>query len=251
MATSGTIWSGATARYNIAPNSYVFRTGWQGLDGGSYAVTNEGAVGDLWAGSSIGPTWDGRIGVDFSAPGERTITTYAPDSWWATARFNLVADGAGQYGIASAVSAAAPVATGAIALLLQRNPQLDAATVKSTLQRTARKDSFTRSAANIRFGHGKLDVLAAVAATTPLPVPTAVSNCLFDWAGRSFPQFFSPRGAASGLFESYYYRFYSGAGNYLATSPTGRLVVIGASTSNQLLDVGPVTDFQAVAGCPG
>ena len=251
VVSSGTIWSGATARYNIAPNSYVFRTSWQGLDGGNYTVSNQGAVGDLWVGSSIGPTWDGRTGIDFSAPGERTITTYAPDSWWATFRANQVADGAGQYGIASAVSAAAPVATGAIALLLQRNPRLDAATVKSTLQRTARRDTFTGSTPNTRFGHGKLDVLAAVAATTPLPVPTAVSNCLFDWAERSFPQFFSPRGAASGVLADYYYRFYSAAGNYLATSPDGHLVVIGASTNNQLIDAGLVTDFQSLAACPG
>ena len=45
VSQSKTIWSGATRLYNIAPNSYVFRTSWQGLNGGNDAVTTEGAVG--------------------------------------------------------------------------------------------------------------------------------------------------------------------------------------------------------------
>jgi minor extracellular serine protease Vpr len=245
-----TIWSAATARNNIAPNSYVFRTHWQGLDGGNYSVTNEGTVGDLWLGSSVGPTWDGRIGVDISAPGDRTITTYAPNSYWATARGNMIVDGGGLYGMASAVSAAAPVTTGVVALMLQKNPKADAAVIKSALQRSARVDAFTGAVPNPRFGYGKLDAFAAVAATPLLPIPNAVSDCIFNWAERTFPTLFNPAPATSQVFSSYYYRYYPGTGNYVAVSSADNHIwLLGPVSNNELRDVGPVSDFQGGAGC--
>ena len=245
-----TIWPGAAARYNIVPNSYVFRTGWTGLNGGNYSVTTEGAVGDLWAGSSIGPTWDGRVGIDVSAPGERTITTYAPDSEWGTYRGNMVADGGGLYGMASAVSAAAPVTTGIVALMLQKNPGLDAAAIKTALQRSARADAFTGSVPNPRFGYGKVDALAALAAIPRVAVPASVTNCLFDWAEMHYEDLFRPRGAPTAGFAPYTYRYYAGSGNYLAVSADdNRIWLLGPGSGNQLLDVGAVTDYQGLAGC--
>ena len=90
-----TIWDMATAVYNIVPNSYVFRTSWIDIDGVTRSKTGEGAIGDLWLGSSVGPTWDGRLGVDVSAPAESVVATSNPRSWWATARGNLIQDGGG------------------------------------------------------------------------------------------------------------------------------------------------------------
>jgi subtilisin family serine protease len=245
-----TIWSGAAARNNIAPNSYVFNPRWRGLDGVSYAVTNEGAIGDLWRGSSVGPTLDGRLGVDLAAPGEHTVTTYGATSYWATSRGNSVADGGGLYGVASAVSAAAPVLTGAIALMLQKNPTLDAAAVKSALQRSARADAFTGTVPNARWGHGKLDVNAALAAVPLIPIANSVSDCLFRWAEGIYPQFFSPAGAFSDVFPPYYFRFYRGTGNYLAVSSADNHVwVLGPSFATVPLDVGHANNFLGPAGC--
>lgn len=152
----------ATAHYNIVPNSYVFRTSWIDVDGFPRSLTNQGAIGDLWLGSSVGPTWDGRLGVDVSVPAESVFTTYNPRSWWATSRGNLIQDGGGLYGRASAVSAANPLLTGIIALMLEKNRNLDAAAVKSILQSTARRDTFTGLSPNPNWGYGKVDALAAL-----------------------------------------------------------------------------------------
>ena len=69
----------------------------------------------------------------------------------------------GYYGTAGAVSAAAPITTGAIALMLQMNPSWTLPGVKRILQQTARSDTFTGATPNTTWGYGKLDVYAAVA----------------------------------------------------------------------------------------
>lgn len=167
FVTQGSIWRAATAFRNVAPNSYVIRTNWVDIDGFDRALTGQGNVGELWIGSSVGPTLDGRLGVDVSAPGDRVVTTYAPESHWATVRGNLTEGGGGLYGIAGAVSAAAPVVTGIVALMLEVDPTLDAVSVKSILQRTARADAFTGNTPNALWGYGKVDAFQALVAASP------------------------------------------------------------------------------------
>jgi hypothetical protein len=161
----GSIWDGATAHHNICPGDYVIRTEWKDIDGKERAQTDQGKVGELWTGSSVGPTFDGRLGVDFCLPADSVFTTYNPRSYWATARFNLIHDGKGLYGRASAVSAANPFATGVVALMLEIDPRLDALTAKRILQQSARADRFTGKTPNPRWGYGKLDARAALKLT--------------------------------------------------------------------------------------
>ena len=59
-------------------------------------------------------------------------------------------------------SAASPIVTGIIALLLQMNPQLDAAQAKRILQQSARADGFTGATPNTQWGYGKVDAYAAL-----------------------------------------------------------------------------------------
>jgi len=162
--TPGSIWDGATAFRNVAPNSYVIRTTWTDVDGMDRGLFGEGDVGELWTGSSVGPTVDGRIGVTVSAPGDRVVTTYAPRSHWASRRDLLIGDGGGLYGMAGAVSAAAPVVTGIIALMLEIDPTLDAVSVQRILQETARTDEFTGQTPNTLWGYGKVDAFEALMA---------------------------------------------------------------------------------------
>ena len=107
---------------------------------------------------------DGRLGVDVSAPGDRIITTYGARSHWATFPRLLIEDGGGLYGMAGAVSAAAPVVTGIIALMLEVDPTLDAVSVKKILQQTARSDEFTGLTPNPLWGYGKVDAFEALMA---------------------------------------------------------------------------------------
>lgn len=164
FVTPGSIWDLAAAFHNVAPNSYVIRTRWTDINGEPRGLYGEGEVGELWTGSSVGPTRDGRIGVDVSAPGDRVITTFGPRSHWATFPNLLIEDGGGLYGMAGAVSAAAPVVTGIIALMLEVDPTLDAVSVKRILQETARSDEFTRPTPNPNWGYGKVDAFEALMA---------------------------------------------------------------------------------------
>ena len=158
----GNIWDGATALSNICPGDYVIRTNWTDIDGIPESNAGQGNVGEIWLGSSAGPTFDGRLGIDLAAPGDSLFTTYNPTSYWATFRFNMIQDGLGKYGRQNAVSAAAPFTTGVVALMLQMNPKLDSATVKQILHETARADAFTGVVPNTQWGYGKIDALAAL-----------------------------------------------------------------------------------------
>ncbi len=158
----GSIWDLASAENNICPNDYVLRTSWTDIDGNTRSITGEGNPGELWLGSGVGPTFDGRLGIDVSAPGNSIVTTYSPTSYWATFRNNLIQGGNGIYGIANAVSAASPVVTGIIALMLQMKPDLDAAQVKQILHESARSDKFTGTTPNTHWGYGKIDALNAL-----------------------------------------------------------------------------------------
>jgi len=126
---------------------------------------DEGAPGELWIGSSVGPTMDGRLGIDLVAPGEIAWAAYGEDSFYGAFDFNTLENSQGFYGIQTAVSAAAPITTGVIALMLEVNPELTPAEIKSLLQETARTDSFTGMTPNNEWGYGKLDALAVIEAT--------------------------------------------------------------------------------------
>ena len=97
-------------------------------------------------------------------PQRDRLPSYAPESYWATIRGNLIAGGDGLYGMAGAVSAAAPIVTGIVALMLEIDPTLDAVSVKKILQETARADEFTGQTPNAQWGYGKVDAFEALVA---------------------------------------------------------------------------------------
>ncbi len=155
----------ASATNTIVPTDYVYDTTYVDLDGIARARGGQGKVGDLWIGSSAGPTLDGRLGVDIAVPGELSVGAYSPDTYYSLFRFNMMQNSNGLYGIQNAVSGAAPTLTGFIALMLQVNPVLNTEDVRNLLHQTARQDAFTGAVPNAEWGYGKLDALSAIQAT--------------------------------------------------------------------------------------
>jgi hypothetical protein len=101
-----------------------------------------------------------------------------------------------------------------------------------------------------------VDALGHVVTTAPTNfagASAAIVDCLFNWAERTFPQFFAPAGSApSQNLSPYYYRHYSGTDNYLATSSADdHIWVLGPSFPNngQPLDVAPIATYLPQSGC--
>lgn len=66
---------------------------------------------------------------------------------------------------------------------------------------------------------------------------------LFDWAERSYPQWFAPH-SANRLLAPYTYRYYETTGNYLGVSGQD-VYLLGPLSGGQLLHVGRLSDFGA------
>jgi hypothetical protein len=152
----------SSTRSAIVVGAYTLQTTYTDIDGISRTVQGD-KTGALWSGSSGGPTRDGReFGVDITTPGENVFASYARNSYWATFRFNLIQDGGGWYGRQGATSGAAPIAVGALALMLQEDPALTAEQAREILRATAREDNFTGETPNVSWGYGKLNVFTSV-----------------------------------------------------------------------------------------
>ena len=165
---NGSIWDGATARYAIAATCFVHRDEWKNIKGQDLLQVSEGKRGAIWRGAGRGPTTDGRHGVTVAVPADRIVTTYARDSEWASVSRNVISDSGGAlYGMSSGTSAAASFLAGVVALMLERNPLLDAAQIKRLLTSTAKGDAFTGKVPNRTWGHGKLDAYAAISGAKP------------------------------------------------------------------------------------
>jgi subtilisin family serine protease len=106
--------------------------------------------GDIAAGSSVGPTRDGRIKPDLAAP---STLIMAP-------RMRLDACPT-CHDLRSGTSMAAPHVSGVIALLWALWPGLASGQIRDALLSTARDDIFTGATPNTNWGQGKLDAGAA------------------------------------------------------------------------------------------
>jgi hypothetical protein len=171
----------ASAKKVIAPGDYVTQNSYTDINGIFRMRQNEGDPGEIWVGSSMGQTKDGRIGTDFVSPGELAYGAYYPGSFYDRFDFLKIQGSEGFYGIQNAVSGAAPIVQGVIALMLQANPDLSPQEIEEILKTTAKEDSFTGTVPNITFGYGKIDALAAVN-------QAIVSGGVNDLDGDGFPE---------------------------------------------------------------
>ncbi len=135
---------------------------WHASDDNYYTYLTQPWMGTVAAFSSPGPTRDGRIKPDISAPGEIIISSASSNASWDPA--SLAEDGV--HAQMSGTSMAAPHVTGAVALIIQKymkkgmTPNLNQ--IKRKITGWARSDLHVRGYGgppNKAFGYGKLDVV--------------------------------------------------------------------------------------------
>ncbi|MDB5047244.1 MAG: hypothetical protein JWO30_315 [Fibrobacteres bacterium] len=175
---------GGTSKTILSVGAYVSKTVFTDYLGVTHTDLINQKVGELAIWSSRGPTLDGRIKPDLCAPGRSVVGALSsalthPADWqfpyipvWPD-QSNLN----GRYIAAEGTSQAAPVVTGTVALMLELNPKLTGAQVKSYLTETTYKDEFTGALASPtpQWGAGKLDVSAGIQKVRPTPVLARVN----------------------------------------------------------------------------
>lgn len=182
----------ATASSVIAAGSFMGRQFWTNINGttmnnlGANSTSNcatgyGGTVSAISLFSSLGPTADGRVKPDITAPGEPVLSTlssaYSPRTICKADAIHFADFG---------TSMSSPAVAGTIALLLQRNGCLTPAQIKSLITGNVTTDSNTSSGGALpsnTWGSGKVNALTAVAATTSQTC--APSNVSEDGAGKT------------------------------------------------------------------
>lgn len=161
----------AMASNVIAVGAYEFNRGWSSAEGKYVNAAVD--IGRIAPYSSPGFRRDGRVKPDIVAPATYTISSLSKDAPRFSGRSDrlfITADG--QHVAWKGTSASCPFTAGVIALMLQKNPTLDAAQVRSIITRTARRDEHTGAVPNPQWGWGKLDPTAAINA---VPTPAKAS----------------------------------------------------------------------------
>jgi subtilisin family serine protease len=191
--------SPGTARGAITVGAFITRTGNPSLTVGNYAPF-----------TSPGPTADGRLKPDISAPGYYLYSTRSSDSPPpANAQDDIYTYGTGSnalapgvdhaaYGGFAGTSMATPVTTGGVALLLQFNRNLTVDQVKSLIINNAAHDQFATAGWTPRFGNGKLNIAAAVAAAGGSLATNSIEGTTF-FVTQHYRDFLNRTPDASGL----------------------------------------------------
>jgi subtilisin family serine protease len=147
-----------TAFSAVTVASYATRNAWKSRDPAQADVELDAVnLEDVSYFSSPGPTRDAHNKPEIAAPGQWLMSALSSKASSQDVPLWLRAADA-PYAALQGTSMAAPFATGAIALLLEKSPSLHWAEVKRRLIKSAASDEFTWPCWNERWGYGKLDV---------------------------------------------------------------------------------------------
>ncbi len=123
--------------------------------------------------TSRGPRVDGFIKPNVAAPGSEICAPLHNRQLpgWLFDRVlcrDSIKGAWNYYGVLQGTSMAAPHVAGIAALMLEADPSLTPATLRTLLQESAKQDAFTGQVPNGIFGFGKVDALAALVAVRTL-----------------------------------------------------------------------------------
>jgi hypothetical protein len=172
-----TVGSPGSAKKLITVGAYVTRDHWQSETGDFFSFPEENPIGQIASFSSYGPTRDGRLKPDLTAPGVAIVSSLAETARPMLSKDYITLDR--KHSIARGTSFSAPHVTGAIALLLQQEPRLTISQIKERLVKLAKQDSFTGPTPNPVWGAGKLWIsTSATPDPNPDPDPKPISEQL-------------------------------------------------------------------------
>jgi subtilisin family serine protease len=154
--------SPATARKVISVASYVTKNTWIDVDGTTQTQPGNPTVGAISTFSSRGPSRDGRVLPQITAPGEAIIAALSSTLVAGTDVPRAEVLQGGQLQKLQGTSMASPHVAGVVALLLERNRYLVPENVASILGSTAEA---VGAAPNNTWGWGKMRAVEAMMAT--------------------------------------------------------------------------------------
>ena len=173
-AKTGMVGSPGNAANVITVGAFNFRDSWKNSEGGDTILNI--VLDDIASYSSPGGkrNFDGVVKPDITSPATYTLSPLSHDArpgrsacgddnmGTAGTKFVMVDD---NYIAWEGTSASSPFTAGVVALMLQKNPDLDAEQVRQVLIKTARKGGSVGAVPNPTWGWGMIDPAAAIAAT--------------------------------------------------------------------------------------
>ncbi len=166
--------NGSATLYPPANDPFVITVGATD-DRGTVSLTDD----EIASFSAYGTTASGLIKPEIVAPGRNIVSLLAPYSTFQHDRPNNIVDA--NHFVMSGTSVAAPVVTGAVALLLQAEPHLTPDQVKYRLMATANKNWAGYN--STKAGAGYLDIAAALADSTIQSANTGLNANQLLWSG--------------------------------------------------------------------
>jgi subtilisin family serine protease len=160
--------------------AYTSKLTWKSINGGTYQFSGSTPVGALTWFSSAGPTRDGRLKPDISAPGSAIVSSLSIDAAPTRPASLIVEDGV--HAPEMGTSFSSPHVAGIYAQILALNPYLDAIDLRALATGSARFDGNTGSVPNNDWGYGKVSALGmAGRAVQNIPDVTASGTGTFAW----------------------------------------------------------------------